>query len=310
MARPRSASPRSASAARARSRRAASIPRSTAALRPRERPGAAGRCRLRRASRWSCSSICRCCAATSRRRRAIVAATQIAVAGRRRLLPLAGDDGLHAARRSPRRRPSIGTTLDPTAGGAGMADRSGPRGARRARERRAALGDAPADAGGPECRGDAERGRRLGGHPVRDGDAGGAEDLSSCRGCCADRPAPSWRCGRRSRRARASCCSTARSRGSALTLDEFGLPYNWQVGPASRDIGDASYADARSTRSAARAEAAERRCTCAARERRLAIIAISWLGGRGPAATPGRRPRCRSARTASATRSTFSTARR
>ena len=58
----------------------------------RPRAAAARRCH-RRASRSSCSSICRCCAATSRPHAGYVAAAQSALARRHRRLSLAGNSG-------------------------------------------------------------------------------------------------------------------------------------------------------------------------------------------------------------------------
>ena len=208
------------------------------------------------ASRSSSSSICRCCAATSRPAAGYVAATQapwpgsVAVYGS----PETTGYALKALATAPA---TMGVTLDDL-----PARRPRPASITRTRltvkveGEELSLVHAAATARRAQRGGAAQRRRRVGGHAVPDGDAHCAGHLRAVRTAAragrqrVRHAAAAWR------RARASCSSIRAVARVDLAASEIRLPYSWRYGPATRDIGDASYAAAAHTFQGLRAQAA------------------------------------------------------
>ena len=142
---------------------------------------------------------------------------------------------------------TMGVTLDASAGGSRRAPRSRHAADGEGRGRGADVlhaGAAPGRAQrGGSCATPTASGRSCSSRRRRSSRRG----RTCCRNCCAARAAASLPCGRAvAAGARFVLFNTAVARVD-LAASEIRLPYSWRYGPATRDIGDASYAVAAHT---------------------------------------------------------------
>ena len=285
------ASPRSASTATATSRRAASIPTSTPA--PRRCVGPSPR-RPDRHRRPAAGAVPRPAAAARRRAalRWLRRRRPEPVAGRHRLLPLAGKLGLPAQGRRAGAGHVTGVTLDPLSAGRNVPLRPCQHVPRRARPGRARLRHRAGPARRRQHCGHRERGRRLGGAAVPVGRAGGRVHLRAVASSCAAR-----------RGTEAAMRSPLPAGARFVLLDgRHHAPSTWRPArSASPTPGAAARPTATSaippmsrprTRSPARASSRSARRTCAAAAR-PAISPSPGCAARASAATAGTPSRCR-----------------